>query len=151
MVTEITTSKISSENEIKNVRKIKGTQFVFKRRFDNGCCIQIQNFYKSLLFFFFRIQSVWIIFFIIHTFPFHLVVSFCYFIASQYMFFIIQFSHNIKQYQNITRLLRCGSKLCVLCSMYIRPVITMLVCSKVSTYRCVSSVLINNTASSFWT
>jgi hypothetical protein len=45
MVTEITPSKISSENEIKNVRKIKGTQFVFKRRFDNGCCIQIQNFY----------------------------------------------------------------------------------------------------------
>jgi len=49
MVTDITTSKNPNENEIKNVYKIKDTQFVLKSRFDDGCCMQVQNFYKSLL------------------------------------------------------------------------------------------------------
>jgi hypothetical protein len=129
--------------------KLKALNLFLKDGLTTDVVYKFRTFIKACYFFFLEFSRFELFFFIIHTFPFHLVVSFCYFIASQYMFFIIQFSHNIKQYQNITRLLRCGSKLCVLCSMYIRPVITMLVCSKVSTYRCVSSVLINNTASSF--
>ena len=49
MVTEITMSNNPNENEIKNVHKIKDIQFVFKSRVDDGCYMQVQNFYKSLL------------------------------------------------------------------------------------------------------